>query len=200
MLLIRQNNTEWILFVLSSELAQHQCSSCSQQRWNCEQFLMYLVSVHTCLHSFQSWIWSSLQLEDIRNVCTTAVCISTFQSASIVSWHLMHTISSWYMMQDITGLCKFSGCMMQIMQAWMEDPKQMELSLPPIPAGLSDAARMNLEGLSAIVRESTQLNAADRPSFRQICQRIRELPMRNSAAENSGTPARTYATDLTTVV
>lgn len=91
------------------------------------------------------------------------------------------------------------------MQAWMEDAEQMELHLPPIPVGLSEAARMTLEGLSALIRDCTHLDPKRRPSFRQICQRIRELPPRSehdkSGFKGEGSKSNSgYASDLSAVI
>lgn len=93
---------------------------------------------------------------------------------------------------------------MQIISAWLEDPKQMELQLPPTPAGLSEAARTNLDGLAALVRDCTQADPTKRPSFRQICQRIRELPMRSNSdrcgIDSFQTSSNQFASDLASVI
>ena len=69
----------------------------------------------------------------------------------------------------------------QIQHAWMEDPGDMILPPNQMPTHLSPHAQRNVEELSSLVEDCTQINASKRPSFHEICLRLKHLPSRSSS-------------------
>lgn len=70
---------------------------------------------------------------------------------------------------------------LQIQHAWMEDPGDMILPPNQIPTNLSPQAQKNIEELVSLVQDCTQMEASKRPSFHEICLRLKHLPSRSSS-------------------
>lgn len=61
----------------------------------------------------------------------------------------------------------------------------MRLPPPSIPADLPAPAHKNMEQLAELVRECTNPDPVARPSFHDICLRLKHLPPRSSSVLNS---------------
>ena len=62
----------------------------------------------------------------------------------------------------------------------MEDPEDMRLPTVAVPGGLSPQAARNMGELAALVGDCTQRDPRQRPSFHEICLRLKHLPPRSS--------------------
>lgn len=61
----------------------------------------------------------------------------------------------------------------------------MQLPSVHIPTDLSPPAGQNMEELAALVRDCTQREPDKRPSFHDICLRLKHLPSRSSSVLGS---------------
>lgn len=73
----------------------------------------------------------------------------------------------------------------QIQHAWMAEPQDMKLPPVQLPPNVSPLASQNLTELAALVNDCTEHDPARRPSFQEICLRLRHLPPRSSGILNS---------------
>ena len=74
---------------------------------------------------------------------------------------------------------------MQIQHAWMAEPQDMKLPPIQVPSNLTLPASQNFEELAALVCDCTDHDPTKRPSFYEICLRLRNLPPRSSSMLNS---------------
>lgn len=57
----------------------------------------------------------------------------------------------------------------------------MVLPPNPLPLNMSPQAMRNMEELMSLVQDCTHREAAKRPSFHEICLRLKHLPSRSSS-------------------